>query len=811
MKKLLAILMCFTLCFISIPTHALGGETRTITVANSEFGEIFIDGMNENGRIVTVPVGHIAEIGVTPAHGYEIGSVTIGDTTYSTDEEIGDRSDFNQSVAVHENIHVSVAFRPIKHRIQTTVGPNGTISPMNPEVNHGSDITFTITPNAGYIIDSVLVDGDRRGVDNNNQIELRHVESDLTLSVTFAQADTYKITTVAGPNGSVTPEDPEVIVGSNVTFTITPDSGYIIDELRVDGRPEMADESGQITVFNVQRDMTLEVGFMQAVEHTITVLKPVNGSIWIEGEDDPVSEGGSVITRYTRETVSYFITPDKNYSISNIILQTEDGEEDISYAYYYDETAKQIRIDVETEFDYTFNVEFTAKFKQYRLSILDSEAASEDSIKEAVRRELGSYGLIVENNNIIIVDRESFESLNGIDYEVIEVSTGETGSFLVYTVEKHTYLVVETTYQDGGQPVSVVYIVDNDEEFANIIQVEIPADPTLIGVFSPYGGKVMATFSNYFGDDYGNVFKVLDGFNIFQMHVVNKGHQSNKSLNIFQLTLITEDALCMNVQASSKTNIQEALAWSIDTFADITKDNTTHAVFFGNDRIALELPQDNIGNIRSMRAGESNSPGYSFENNSDGSVTVVFHSDFYDNVTVPLTITLKSGGTVQRKLTILRVGVDIQAFDGNDDNPSLMRNVWHGTQTGNTVDLTGGNRFKVTASYYIPDFGDELPYGLFVTRKYADGRIETQIITQPMTDPYPLQEDVFNHAKKMYIYNGGASGWANIADYLIYEGPNAASAPIEISVLVLKNAPAAGNTFGGINYGSGTGVKWTKP
>lgn len=100
-----------------------------------------------------------------------------------------------------------------------------------------------------------------------------------------------------------------------------------------------------------------------------------------------------------------------------------------------------------------------------------------------------------------------------------------------------------------------------------------------------------------------------------------------------------------------------------------------------------------------MRAGESNSPGYSFENNSDGSVTVVFHSDFYDNVTVPLTITLKSGGTVQRKLTILRVGVDIQAFDGNDDNPSLMRNVWHGTQTGNTVDLTGGNRFKVTASY----------------------------------------------------------------------------------------------------------------
>ncbi|MGI6706281.1 MAG: hypothetical protein ACOX6S_08505 [Clostridia bacterium] len=219
---------------------------------------------------------------------------------------------------------------------------------------------------------------------------------------------------------------------------------------------------------------------------------------------------------------------------------------------------------------------------------------------------------------------------------------------------------------------------------------EIPADPTLIGVFSPYGGKVMGTFDNYFGDgDYGNVFEVLDGFNIFQLHVVNKGDQSNKGLNVFQLTLITADTLCMNVQADSETNIQQAMAWDIDTFADVTKGNVTHAVFFGNDRITLELPQDNIGNIASISAGESDSPGYSFENNPDGSVTVVFHSDFYDNVTVPLTITLKSGETVQRNLTILRVGVDIQAHDGNDGNPSLIRNVWHGTQTGNTVDLTG--------------------------------------------------------------------------------------------------------------------------
>lgn len=149
-KRLLVIFMCFVLCLFSFPVHVMGEGSRTITVSNPEFGEIFIDGMNENGRTVTVPSGHVAEIGVVSAHGYEIESVTIGSSTYSTDEEVGNRRDFSRSVEVNDDIHVSVVFRPFMHTVTTNVGSNGSISPMNPEVEHGSDVTFTITPNAGY-------------------------------------------------------------------------------------------------------------------------------------------------------------------------------------------------------------------------------------------------------------------------------------------------------------------------------------------------------------------------------------------------------------------------------------------------------------------------------------------------------------------------------------------------------------------------------------------------------------------------------------------------------------------------------------
>jgi hypothetical protein len=200
-----------------------------------------------------------------------------------------------------------------------------------------------------------------------------------------------------------------------------------------------------------------------------------------------------------------------------------------------------------------------------------------------------------------------------------------------------------------------------------------------------------------------------------------------------------------------------------------------------------------------------------YTNNPDGTVTIDFVSDYYDTVTVPLTIVKQSGGTVNRNLIIHRVGVDIQVHDAADGNPSPTRTVFHGTQYGNLVNFADGNMYKITASYFIPDYGDNRPYGLYVTRKYADGRIETQIITQPMASPNPAQAENFDPVKKIYVYNDGSRGMANAADYLIYSGTNAASAPVEISVLVLKSAPAVGSTFGGVDYGSGTGVKWTKP
>ena len=71
---------------------------------------------------------------------------------------------------------------------------------------------------------------------------------------------TYTITAAAGPGGSIYPEG-EVAVdqGRNVTFTFTPDPGYSVDEVLVDGEAETL--ATIYTFSNVSSNHTIEVNF----------------------------------------------------------------------------------------------------------------------------------------------------------------------------------------------------------------------------------------------------------------------------------------------------------------------------------------------------------------------------------------------------------------------------------------------------------------------------------------------------------------------------------------------------------------------
>lgn len=166
----------------------------------------------------TVTPGGTTTFTVTPNTGYYISSVTgcsgsLSGNTYTTG-------------AVNSNCTVSAGFAIYTYTITTSAGANGTISPGGTvSVNYGSSKNFAITPNTGYHVLDVVVDG--ASVSAVSSYTFSNVVSNHTIAASF-DINTYTVSTLAVPasGGSFSPTSIIVNHGSTTSFTVTPAVGY---------------------------------------------------------------------------------------------------------------------------------------------------------------------------------------------------------------------------------------------------------------------------------------------------------------------------------------------------------------------------------------------------------------------------------------------------------------------------------------------------------------------------------------------------------------------------------------------------------
>ncbi|MDD4984780.1 MAG: hypothetical protein PHQ43_03165 [Dehalococcoidales bacterium] len=113
----------------------------------------------------------------------------------------------------------------ITHTITVTQGANGTISPGTTTVNNGDGQTFTITPNSGFTVSSVIVDGTSVGA----------VTSYTFTNVTALHTITATFTAVSvgggGGGGGGTPQINTNFFGTTGSFN-TNSSGVIQTEIK---------------------------------------------------------------------------------------------------------------------------------------------------------------------------------------------------------------------------------------------------------------------------------------------------------------------------------------------------------------------------------------------------------------------------------------------------------------------------------------------------------------------------------------------------------------------------------------------------
>ena len=121
----------------------------------------------------------------------------------------------------------------VKYNVTTSSDNNGSIT-ASAEVNKGDNFEVEFTPNTGYEIDKVLVNNvDVTNDVTNSKLTINNITADTTVSVTYKMIR-FDVTTTSGSNGTIT-GGATVNYNADYTITLTPNTGYEIDTVSVNG------------------------------------------------------------------------------------------------------------------------------------------------------------------------------------------------------------------------------------------------------------------------------------------------------------------------------------------------------------------------------------------------------------------------------------------------------------------------------------------------------------------------------------------------------------------------------------------------
>lgn len=205
---------------------------------------------------------HVADVLVD---GVSVGAVTTFTFTNVT---------ANHTISVSFAADVLASFT-----ITPTAGPNGSISPAMPQTAvSGSSMSFMIAASTGFHVADVLVDGASVGAVGS--YTFNNIAADHTISVTFEAnpAGMFTITPQAGAHGSISPTSVQTIAaGASATFVFTPDTGYHIEAVAVDG--VQIPTVSSYTFTNVQANHTIAVSFSADPEKPRTTALALSANV----------------------------------------------------------------------------------------------------------------------------------------------------------------------------------------------------------------------------------------------------------------------------------------------------------------------------------------------------------------------------------------------------------------------------------------------------------------------------------------------------------------------------------------------------
>ena len=360
------------------------GENGTLQaqyVENSEYG--FVSG-------ASIPVGYGLRFVATPAVGFQFAewTVTLNGTAVAWEDEalqgivtftetesavilrVSSLEALIQAVQGESEgsgedaapvLQVQAAFTSQNRTVTFSADestPNGTVTAQQNgqslnsgvSVAHGSSVTFTATPNEGYVVESWVVNGRMEqnpdGTHYTGTTLEREITEDTEVKVTFAAEEQYAVSyEVVDENNqpvsgvAVTVEgltDGKVTKGGNVAFTAQPSVGVVIQRWEVqrgDGDWETVSASAnRYTLYNVQADTNARIvasGGSNRYTLTFGVVddtsSPVTGGTLTATSNGVTLETGTEYPSYTN--VDFTFTEAEAYEVVEWKVNTDTVQE----------------------------------------------------------------------------------------------------------------------------------------------------------------------------------------------------------------------------------------------------------------------------------------------------------------------------------------------------------------------------------------------------------------------------------------------------------------------------------------------------
>jgi len=232
---------------------------------------------------------------------------------------------------IQSNHHIHVVFKLRDIVIYAQAGANGNITPNGTVlVPYGTNQTFTIQANSGYVIDQLLVNGAPEPVGYEVgyfQYTFEEVIESHTIFVAFKRA-TWTVVVTACEGGTVDPVgNVQLQHHQTQIFTFLPLEGYRVSSVIVDGVSfPPAIQTGSYTFYTIESNHTLDVCF-EKIPYPITALVNSNCVITAQINGGAIIAGEGVTNVDHGDKIRYIFTPRPGYKLVNVFV---DGFDDLA-------------------------------------------------------------------------------------------------------------------------------------------------------------------------------------------------------------------------------------------------------------------------------------------------------------------------------------------------------------------------------------------------------------------------------------------------------------------------------------------------